>query len=116
MKGEQDKIITIERFHLDNMIKGWFIGAFEPSLCKTDAVEVGIKKYKAGDYEACHHHQVATEFTAIISGMVEMQNVRYIQGDIIKIAPGISTDFKAITDVVTVVVKLPGASNDKYID
>ena len=37
-------------------------------------------------------------------------------GDIIKIKPNVSTNFKASTDVTTVVVKIPGASNDKYID
>ena len=33
----------------------------------------------------------------------------------IKINPGQSTDFKALTDVTTVVVKIPGANDDKYL-
>jgi quercetin dioxygenase-like cupin family protein len=107
--------MEIEQFKLDEMTKGWFIGAFEPTLFNTTDVEVGVKNYKAGDYEAAHYHKVATEFTVIISGTVEMSGRNYTQGDILKIAPGVSTDFKAITDVTTVVVKVPGASNDKYI-
>lgn len=107
--------MKIEQFKLDDMTKGWFIGAFEPTLYHTTDVEVGVKNYKAGDYEAAHYHQIATEFTVIISGTVEMSGRNYTQGDILKIAPGLSTDFKAVTDVTTVVVKVPGASNDKYI-
>ncbi len=96
------------------MIKGWFIGNFEPSLYKTNDVEVGIKKYNAGDYENFHYHKIATEFTVIVSGTVEMNGIQYGENDIIKIVPEVLTNFKALTDVITVVVKLPGANNDKY--
>jgi quercetin dioxygenase-like cupin family protein len=40
----------------------------------------------------------------------------YEAGDIVVIKPGTSTAFEALEDTVTVVVKLPGANNDKYID
>lgn len=108
--------MALEKFKLDEMTKGWFIGDFEPSLLKTKEVEVGVKNYKAGDYEDFHHHKIATEFTLILNGTVEMSGELFKNGDIIKIEPNISTNFKAITDVTTVVVKVPGASNDKYID
>ena len=39
----------------------------------------------------------------------------YNKNDMLVISPGESTDFLAITDAITVVVKIPGASNDKYI-
>jgi hypothetical protein len=44
-----------------------------------------------------------------------MSGVEYGNGDIILIAPGESTDFMAITDVTTVVVKSPGVAGDKYL-
>ena len=106
--------MAFEKYKLEDMIKGWFIGNFEPSLYKTNDVEVGIKKYSAGDFENSHYHKIATEFTVIISGTVELNGVQYFENEIIKIIPGVITNFKAITDVVTVVVKLPGANNDKY--
>jgi hypothetical protein len=106
--------MRLEKYKLEEMIKGWFIGNFEPSLYKTTDVEVGIKKYCAGDFENAHHHKIATEFTVIIKGIVEMNGVQYFENEIIKVNPGVITSFKAITDVVTVVVKLPGANNDKY--
>ena len=100
---------------LEDMIGGWFIGNFEPSLLKTNDVEVAVKNYKAGDAEEAHYHKVATEYTVILKGKVRMMGVEYNQGEILAISPNESTDFLALTDVTTVVVKVPGASNDKYI-
>ena len=98
------------------MIKGLFIGNFEPSLLKTNAVEVALKKYKKGDYEDAHYHKIATEFTVIVSGRVRMNGKEYREGDIIVIEPNDSTDFEALEDnTVNVVVKIPGANNDKYL-
>ncbi len=37
------------------------------------------------------------------------------EGDIIVLDPGEETDFEALTDCINVVVKLPGAMNDKFI-
>jgi len=104
----------MEITQLENMVKGWFIGDFEPSLYKTNDVEVGVKYYKEGDYEPSHFHKIATEFTVILDGRVEMNGNIYESGSILKILPNESTDFKALTNVKTVVVKIPGASNDKY--
>ena len=107
--------MSIEKHNLEDMVKGWFIGNFNPTLFATNDVEVGVKQYKAGDFEGSHYHKIATEFTVIVNGTVEMSGNTYNDGDIIKINPGVSTDFKAITDVVTLVVKIPGANNDKYL-
>lgn len=100
---------------LDNMTKGWFIGNFDPSLYKTNDVEVAVKSYKAGDHEDKHYHKIATEYTVIIDGEVEMNGIRYKKNDIIVMEPGDTTDFRAITDCMNVVVKIPGANNDKYL-
>ncbi|BDI28882.1 hypothetical protein CCAX7_009330 [Capsulimonas corticalis] len=97
------------------MVKGWFVGDFEPSLYHTGDVEVAVKHYQAGDAEEWHYHKVATELTVVVSGEVEMAGKRFREGDIVVIEPGEGTAFRAITDAVNVVVKLPGASNDKYL-
>ena len=105
----------IKRFRLEDMVNGWFIGNFDPSLYKTNDVEVGVKKYSIGDIEKLHYHKIATEFTVIISGEVVMNNEKYVSGDILVIEPGVSTDFLAVSNVTTLVVKIPGANDDKYI-
>jgi len=106
----------IEIYKLHTFTKGWFIGNFDPSLYKTNYVEIGLKTYKAGEIEDYHHHKIATEYTVIINGVAEMSGKKYVKGDIIVIKPGESTDFKAVTTVTTMVVKIPGANNDKYSD
>lgn len=101
-------------FHLENMIKGWFVGNFKPTALLTNDVEVAVKKYKAGEYEPPHYHKIATEITVITDGEVRMNGVTYTSGDIILIEPNQTTDFLAVTDVTTTVVKYPGANDDKY--
>ena len=105
----------MQKTTLDEMKGGWFIGTFEPSLYKTNDVEVAVKRYKAGDNEEWHCHKIATEITVIISGQVEMNGRKHTAGDILVIDPGEGTDFRALTDSVNVVAKLPGANDDKYL-
>ena len=101
---------------LEDMVKGWFVGNFEPTLLKTNDVEVAVKSYKKGDYEDRHYHKIATEITVIVSGRVKMNGVEYTKGDIVVIEPMESTDFEALEDnTQNVVVKYPGANNDKYL-
>jgi quercetin dioxygenase-like cupin family protein len=105
----------MNKAHLKNMTKGWFVGNFEPTLIRTNAVEVAVKEYKSGDYEERHHHKISTEITVIASGRVRMNEIEYSKGDIIVIEPNESTDFFVLEDAVTTVVKYPGANNDKYL-
>ncbi|MBZ7982779.1 hypothetical protein AVBRAN12640_09545 [Campylobacter sp. RM12640] len=105
----------MQKYELKDFIRGWFVGNFEPSLFKTNDVEVGIKYYKKGDYEQKHYHKIATEITAIVNGEVKMNDEIYKAGEIIVISPNNANDFYALSDTCTVVVKLPGANNDKYL-
>ena len=100
---------------ISDMTKGWFVGNFEPTLYRTNDVETSVKSYTAGDYEGRHYHKIATEITVVISGTVRMNGIEYNAGDIIVMEPGEATDFEAVTDAVNVVVKVPGANNDKYV-
>ena len=101
---------------LEDMVKGWFVGTFEPSLLKTNDLEVAVKSYKKGDYEEKHYHKIATEITVIINGRVKMNGIEYKAGDIVVMEPMESTDFECLEDgTQNVVVKWPGANNDKYL-
>lgn len=100
--------------NLKEMIKGWFIGAFEPTAFKTDVCEVAVHDYKAGTFITAHHHKIATEITLIIKGKVKMFDNIYTDGDIIIIKPNTGNDFEVFEDTKTVIVKIPGALNDKY--
>ena len=104
----------MEHFLLSNMVKGWFVGNFEPTLIVTEAVEVAVKQYKKADYEERHFHKVSTEITVITKGRVEMNGKQFSTGDIIVLKPYESSDFRVLEDSTTTVVKIPGATNDKY--
>lgn len=106
----------MRHYCLDDMKLGWFVGSFKPAAFETEHCEVAIKRYTAGQYEAAHHHKVATELTAIVSGSVTMFGRDWEAGAIVLTEPGDTTDFLARTDVVTVVVKLPSVAGDKYLE
>ena len=112
----EKRIKRMKSFHLDDMVKGWFVGGFSPVAYSTSECEVAIKRYKSGDYESAHHHRVATEITVVISGQIRMVGKEWIAGDIIVLDPGTVTDFEALTDTVSVVVKVPSAPKDKYLN
>jgi len=106
----------MDKANIEDFFRGWFVGGFEPTLFNTTDVEVAIQTFKKGDVEASHCHKIATEITVISEGKAKMKGLILTKGDIVKIAPGEYTDFEALEDTTTVVVKVPGALNDKYLE
>lgn len=105
----------MKRGRLEEMIGGWFVGAFEPTMLAAADVEVAVKRYEAGTVEELHHHKVATEITVVVEGKARMGDQQLEAGDIIVLEPSEATDFEAFTNVVLVAVKHPGALGDKYL-
>jgi len=97
-----------------DMIKGWFVGNFDPVAFKSSDCEVCLKRYKTGDYESFHIHKIATEITAIVEGRAQMGTNELKKGSIVVLNPGEGTDFKALCDTLTIVVKTPSVPGDKY--
>jgi len=104
----------MKKFNINDFNRGWFVGNFEPSLIKTNDVEVAYKSFEVGETEKKHFHKIATELTLVANGRISMNNIEYVKGDIVVIEPNTPCDFKAIEKSNLVVVKYPGASNDKY--
>ena len=100
---------------LNDMVGGWMVGDFEPTCLKTSACEVACKHYEAGASEAAHVQRIAVEVTLIASGRVTMNGRTFSIGDIIVLEPGDLTDFQALENTTTVVVKLPSVAGDKYL-
>lgn len=105
----------MKKYHIKNMTKGWFVGDFNPTVLQTSACEVAIKEYAAGETETKHYHKIAKEITVVISGKVEMCGEIFSKGDIVALEPGEETAFRAITDAVNVIVKMPSVANDKFL-
>jgi mannose-6-phosphate isomerase-like protein (cupin superfamily) len=106
--------MALELHRLSEFTGGWFVGNFAPTLVPSEAVEVAVKHYRAGDHEPEHHHRLAVELTVVVSGRVRMSGREFEAGDIVRIAAGESTDFTALTDATTTVVKMPSVAGDKF--
>lgn len=104
----------MKKFKVKDFTKGWFIGDFKPSIVKTKDFEVAIKIYKKGDEENAHLHKVADEFTIIIQGSCKMKNRIFKRGDIVWIEKGEATNFEALENCTTTVIKIPSVTGDKY--
>jgi hypothetical protein len=103
------------KYNLQDFVGGWFVGDFNPSIEKSQNFEVCIKRYTKGDYDHKHYHLLSDEITVIVSGSARMNDTIYQANDIIQINKGESTDFEALEDCVTCVVKIPSSKNDKYL-
>ncbi|MEX2316509.1 MAG: hypothetical protein WD669_05115 [Pirellulales bacterium] len=101
---------------LKNMVNGWFVGDFAPVVRRSAEFETAVKYYRQGDKEPRHHHKLAEEITVVARGRVRMCGQEFADGDIICLDPGDSTDFEALEDTITVVVKRPSVADDKYLD
>ena len=99
---------------LSTMVKGWFAGPFTPTALHSEQFECAVKRYPAGAVEGRHVHRIATEITVIVEGRVRMNGIEYGRDAIVTAAPGESSDFEALTDVITVVLKTPAVIGDKY--
>lgn len=102
-------------YKLEDFTRGWFIGDFSPSILRTQDVEVAVQKFSKGEKEREHYHRIAREITLIISGRAVMFDKVIETGEIVEVLPGESTGFEALEDCITLVVKHPGAINDKYL-
>ncbi|MBI3878949.1 MAG: hypothetical protein HY301_02665 [Verrucomicrobia bacterium] len=107
--------MPLERHKLDDFTRGWFVGNFSPTLVNTDAFEVAVQRYRAGDREPRHVHKIASELTVIIVGRARMNGEELGPGDIVRLKPGEPANFEAITDATTLAVKIPCVKGDKYL-
>jgi len=100
--------------NLKSMVRGWFIGDFEPSALRTAGCEVAFKEYRGGDTEPKHVHKIATEITVVVAGLIEMNGKKYPPNRIIVVEPGEAVEFRAVCNSETICVKIPSVKGDKY--
>jgi len=110
--GEHGSVIIKK---IDEMIKGWFVGNFEPTAYKTDAVEVSYKKHKKDEQYEMHYQTKVTEVNLLISGEMIMHDQKLVAGDIFILNPFEISDQQFLQDCEVICVKLPGIVNDKII-
>jgi quercetin dioxygenase-like cupin family protein len=102
-------------YNIKNMIRGWFIGNFEPSIFKTCDFEVGHHLHTPGAEGQDHYHKIATELNYIVSGKVRVSSRICCDGDFFLYEPGDITDVEFVEDTHLIVIKWPSVPEDKYI-
>lgn len=100
---------------LSEFIKGWFIGNFEPSMCRSSSFEVAIKSFTKGDSEPLHKQIIATEFTVVLCGEISINGEAFSKDKIIRINPGENADFLALSDSTVLCIKTPSVPSDKVL-
>lgn len=105
----------VEKFRIEDMKRGWFIGNFEPTAYNTKNFEVGLGTHKKGDRWHKHFHKIATEITLILKGKVQVNDKIFIKGDIFIINPDEVVDPLFLEDTEYIVVKTISDPTDKYI-
>jgi mannose-6-phosphate isomerase-like protein (cupin superfamily) len=108
----------MKRAHIDNMIRGWFIGDFEPSVYRTVGFEVGLMRHTKQDGIRPHLHREVTEYNLVTRGRFVVNGESLGMGDIFIIEPGMAVVIEFLTEEVDVIcVKVPSIPSDKeYVD
>ena len=76
----------MKKYRIEDFMRGWFIGNFEPSLLKKD-FEVGLLSFDKEHIHTPHFHKKNTEFNLVISGKVRINDQIFVEGDIFIIEP-----------------------------
>jgi len=99
---------------INKMKGGWFIGDFEPSVCKTKDFEVCYKVHEKNEKWPVHYHKIATEINYLIRGKMIIQDTQLAEGDIFVFSPGEVANPIFLERCEIIVVKIPSLVNDKY--
>jgi hypothetical protein len=104
----------MKTYNLNDYLRGWFIGNFEPSIFQTSDFEVALMRFQKGEFVEKHIHKIATEYNVLVSGSMTIMGKKLAANDIFVIYPGEIADPVYHEDSVVLVVKVPSVKGDKY--
>lgn len=100
---------------INRMVRGWFIGDFEPSIFRTDQFEVGYLKHQKGEIWPAHYHKESVEINYLVKGSMTIQGNLLSSGDIFILDKDEIADPIFHEDCEIVVIKVPSLPKDKYL-
>jgi quercetin dioxygenase-like cupin family protein len=100
--------------NIEDYVRGWFIGDFEPSLLRTKDFEVGVLRHKKDEIWPPHYHKESVEYNVLISGKMVVQGKELNSGDVFVFQKGEIADPIFLEDCTLVVVKVPSIPSDKF--
>lgn len=101
-------------YKLSDMVRGWFIGNFEPSVLRTQGFEVGVLTHKKNEDWEEHYHKIATEYNVLLKGKMSINGTVVEEGDIFVIEPNQTALPVFMEDCTVLCVKIPSVIGDKY--
>jgi mannose-6-phosphate isomerase-like protein (cupin superfamily) len=105
----------MEKFKLKEMVRGWFVGDFEPTAFRTKDFEVGYHTYKEGQQWDKHYHKLTTEINYIIRGKMKINDELLEEGDVFIIYPDEIVEPIYLTDCELIITRNGSFKNDKYV-
>lgn len=102
----------MERFSINDMQLGYFIGNFTPTALCTDNVEAAIKHMSKGSLDGGYYREIDAEVILILSGEIECNDLNLKKGDILTYKPGEMINLFALEDSSMLVIKIPGTKGD----
>jgi quercetin dioxygenase-like cupin family protein len=105
----------MKKYKLGDMVNGWLVGNFEPSIFKTQDFEVGYHKYDKGCETQNHYHKLSTEINVVTKGDVEINGERFIEGEVFVIDPYMVSESKFHEDTHLIVIRTSSNTADKYL-
>ena len=102
-------------FDPSNMVRGYFIGDFEPTAYRTKAFEVSLMIHKQGEQWDAHYHTDSDEINYLMEGRMTINGELLEAPTIFVIEKEEVADPEFLTDCKLIVVKTPSAPGDKRI-
>jgi hypothetical protein len=100
--------------NINDYVKGWFVGDFNPSLFKNPFFEIGHHKHKRGEETFPHFHKVTTELNYIVRGELIASGKHLKEGDMWTYEKNEVSAVEFLTDVELIVIRWPSIPSDKY--
>ena len=101
-------------WHLDDFVRGWFVGNFEPSIVKTDKYEIGLLTHNKGEKWDFHYHKLADEINFLVEGRMRINERLIEKGSLFIIQKNQLTCPDFLENCKILCIKVPSVPTDKY--
>jgi len=100
--------------NIKQFTNGWFIGAFDPAMLKTNQFEIAHHFYPKGFRGTPHTHKIATEYNYIVTGKLVANGKDLMAGEFFIFNPYEVANVEFLEDTNLIIVKTPSVPGDKY--
>ena len=103
-----------KKWFLNEFVRGWFIGNFEPSIVKTEKYEVALLTHNKDEKWDFHYHQLADETNFLLEGRMLINERLVEKGSLFIIQKNQLTCPIFLENCKILCIKVPSVPSDKY--